>query len=128
MISKIKKLILCGFRHYSGELGTPIEKIQYVIFLGKDGSLIFWLYKDLNPVKEITFWQAVDLEGKIHFIDYETLASNFIKNKIDGYVKADGIKESDIRFMIRYNNDITMIIVYNGKESIDTFELDELFA
>lgn len=128
MISKIKSLIFAGMKIFAKKSGVNITEIQYLIKANNEGKLFYWLYTGMKPEREIEFSEAVGLKGKIQFIDYETMASNFIMNKMDGYIKADGISPLDIAFLIGISKENKIeIIVLDNEKKIDRLEINELF-
>lgn len=132
MISVIKKMIMAGIEGFARSLKTEPASIQFLISGNNPGNtygLKYFLYKDLVPVREISFWEAIARADKIKFVDYEQLSAQFIINKMNGYVEVDKVDPGKLYFIIYFSKgqEELMVKVMNGIEKINCFSLKELF-
>mgnify|MGYP001547996977 CR=1 FL=1 len=130
MKSIIKKMLYAGIRKFAKLYEVSEDKIQFLIFArpGSFGSpLMYWVYVDGQPKKEISFKEAIDKDGKLSFVNHEAIATQFIANKLNGYIAVDKIEPDKISFMLyEFKNDIN-ISVFDGSENIDELTLNDLF-
>lgn len=130
MKSIIKKMLYAGIKKFATEYKTDESQIQFLIFArpGSFGApLMYWVYVDGQPKKEISFKEATDKDGKLSFVNYEAIATQFIANKFNGYIAVDNIAPDQISFMLSKENGDIRISVFNGSDNIDELTLNDLF-
>lgn len=132
MISKIIGFLNNGFQKFSKELNCGITDLSLMIRLNTDPvleeNLEYWIYKSGSPIRKITFWEAIDREGKIRFIDYEMICGQFIFTRILSYESSYEVPKEKIYVFIHSDKDGNYAATIFGENNrIESLKLKQLF-
>jgi hypothetical protein len=105
---------------------TEKKNMQLVFKLGADENAEYVIYKDYNPICNITFLQVLGV--KLDFKGYSLFVPTFIKGALNRFCESHNIEKDKVRVILTFNEKNEMILwLYNNTQYVTQVVLEDMF-